>query len=117
MRTHHGTPRHRTTIATPFSFNEGELVDLEIIDLAYGGAGVARARGFVFMVRRGLPGEIVRGRITSRKPNYAEVEVIERLSPSPLGVRPRCESFAVCGGCQWMNLSYEHQLDAKERQV
>ena len=114
MRSHPETPRVRTTVPSLLSFNEGDLADLEITDLAYGGAGIGRARGFVFLVRRALPGEAVRVRIVSRKPNYAEAEVVERLRPSPLALRPRCLSFAECGGCQWMNMAYEHQLDVKE---
>src|SRR5437867_3410454 len=117
MRPHPETPRVRTTLRSLFTFNQGELVDLEITDLAYGGAGIGRSQGFVILVRRALPGELVRARITSRKPNYAEAEVVDRLNRSPLAVSPRCPYFDVCGGCQWMSMAYEHQLDAKERQV
>ena len=92
-------------------------MDVEIGDLALGGSGVGKIHGFVILVRRAVPGDVVRVRITARKPNYAEAEIVENLGPSPLRVSPRCRLFEECGGCQWMSLQYEHQLDAKERQV
>ena len=117
MRSYPDTPRLRTTARVPFTFNEGELADVEITDLAYGGAGIGRVEGFVLLVRRGLPGDLLRVRIVSRKPKYAEAEIVDRLDRSPLAVAPRCASFEPCGGCQWMHLAYEHQLDTKERLV
>jgi len=117
MRAHPDTPRLRTNVRSPFTFNEGELADVEITDLAYGGAGIGRVDGFVLLVRRGLPGDVLRVRITSRKPNFAEAEIVDRLARSPLAVQPRCPSFDACGGCQWMHMAYEHQLDTKERLV
>jgi 23S rRNA (uracil1939-C5)-methyltransferase len=107
----------RTTVRSIFAFNEGDGVDVHITDLAYGGAGVGRVEGFVLLVPLALPGEYVRVRITERKPTYARAQVVERHRPSSLAVHPRCGLFGQCGGCQWMNLAYEHQLDAKQRQV
>src|ERR671918_786228 len=55
-------------------------LELRIDSLAYGGSGVARANGFVVFVRRGLPGDRVRARVTKVKRNHAEalaVEVVE----------------------------------------
>ena len=42
-------------------------LDLRIESLAYGGNGVARLNGFVVFVRRGLPGDVVRARVTRRE--------------------------------------------------
>ena len=49
-------------MAAPVS-NGGEL-ELHVDSLAFGGNGVARHDGFVIFVRRGLPGDTVRARIT-----------------------------------------------------
>ena len=40
-------------------------LELTIDRLAYGGNGVARLNGFVVFVRRGLPGDTVRARVTN----------------------------------------------------
>src|SRR2546422_88539 len=39
-------------------------VELDVESLAYGGNGVARLDGYVVFVRRGLPGDRVRARVT-----------------------------------------------------
>ena len=41
-----------------------EELELDVDSLAYGGNGVARLDGFVVFVRRGLPGDTVRARVT-----------------------------------------------------
>src|SRR6266568_2040250 len=47
-------------------------LELQIDSLAYGGNGVARLNGFVVFVRRGLPGDRVRARVTKVRRNHAE---------------------------------------------
>jgi len=47
-------------------------LELHVDSLAYGGNGVARLNGFVVFVRRGLPGDTVRARVTKVKRNHAE---------------------------------------------
>ena len=57
-----------------------EELELQIDSLAYGGNGVARLDGFVVFVRRGLPGDRVRARITKVQRRHAEAvttEVVE----------------------------------------
>ena len=49
-------------VAAPVARNQ-EL-ELDVESLAYGGNGVARHDGFVVFVRRGLPGDRVRARVT-----------------------------------------------------
>src|SRR5205809_794034 len=47
-------------------------LELSVESLAYGGNGVARLNGFVVFVRRGLPGDRVRARVTKVRRNHAE---------------------------------------------
>lgn len=99
------------------SVRAGDTVELDVSDLAYGGAGVGRAEGLAVFVQGALPGDRARVRILTRKPNYAEAEVLELLRPSDLRIQARCVHFGACGGCQWMNLAYEAQIGYKERQI
>jgi 23S rRNA (uracil1939-C5)-methyltransferase len=92
-------------------------VDLRIDSLAYGGNGVARANGFVVFVRRGLPGDLVRARVTKVKRNHAEAVAVDVLEPGPVRVDAPCTHFPACGGCRFQDLAYAAQLDAKEAQV
>ena len=56
----------------PAPVEKNQELELRIDSLAYGGNGVARLDGFVVFVRRGLPGDIVRARVTKVKRGYAE---------------------------------------------
>src|SRR5262245_42589685 len=98
-------------------FQPGDRLEVAIADLAYGGAGVAGVEGFVLFVPGTVPGDRVRVRIRTRRPAFAEADVLELLTPSPERIVPRCAHFGACGGCQWMQLPYETQLAHKQRQV
>ncbi|HMK91766.1 MAG TPA: 23S rRNA (uracil(1939)-C(5))-methyltransferase RlmD [Thermoleophilia bacterium] len=95
----------------------GDIFDLPIDTLAYGGQGIGRLDGFVVFVRDGLPGDVVRVEVTRRKAGYAEATLIELLSPSPQRVPFRCDHAPDAGGCQWQVFDYDAQLEFKRRQV
>jgi len=92
-------------------------LELTIDRLAFGGNGVARLNGFVVFVRRGLPGDTVRARVTKVQRRHAEALVTEVLHPSPLRVEAPCNHYPACGGCRFQDLAYEAQVEAKHAQV
>ena len=92
-------------------------LELSIDSLAYGGNGVARLNGFVVFVRRGLPGDTVRARVTKVKRSHAEATALEVVEAGAPRVDAPCEHYPECGGCRFQDLAYEAQLDAKARQV
>ena len=91
----------------------GDELELRIDRLAYGGAGVARANGYVVFVRDAVPGDRLRARITKSKRSFAEADTVELLEPSP----DRVEPVAPHPGAPWQVLPYERQLEEKEEQV
>ncbi len=92
-------------------------LDLRIESLAYGGNGVARTDGFVVFVRRGLPGDVVRARVTKVKRNHAEALATEVVEPGPQRVEAPCAHYPACGGCRFQDLAYEAQVEIKHGQV
>jgi 23S rRNA (uracil1939-C5)-methyltransferase len=92
-------------------------LELSIDSLAYGGNGVARLNGFVVFVRRGLPGDRVRARVTKVKRNHAEALAVEVLQPGAQRVDAPCAHYPACGGCRFQDLAYDAQVSAKEEQV
>ncbi len=99
------------------SIRKGAELDLEITKLAFGGNAIAYVEGLVVFLDRGIPGQRARARITRKKSQYAEGQLLEVLSPAPGEVEPFCPHFGVCGGCRWQNLRYEDQLTWKHRHV
>jgi 23S rRNA (uracil1939-C5)-methyltransferase len=96
---------------------KGDELELRVDSLAYGGNGVARLNGFVVFVRRGLPGDLVRARVTRVKRGFAEAVAFEVVEPSGLRVDAPCVHFPACGGCRFQDLGYEAQVAAKAAQV
>jgi 23S rRNA (uracil1939-C5)-methyltransferase len=92
-------------------------LELRIDSLAFGGNGVARLDGFVVFVRRGLPGDTVRARVTKVQRRHAEAVMTELVAPGPVRVDAPCAHFPACGGCRFQDLAYEAQLQAKEAWV
>ncbi|TML84899.1 MAG: 23S rRNA (uracil(1939)-C(5))-methyltransferase RlmD [Actinobacteria bacterium] len=92
-------------------------LELTIESLAYGGNGVARLNGFVVFVRRGLPGDTVRARVTKVKRNHAEALATEIVRPGPHRVEAPCSHYPACGGCRFQDLAYDVQLEQKQAQV
>src|SRR3954447_22893369 len=101
------------TTAAPARPQRGDELELRIDSLAYGGAGVARAGGYVVFVRDAVPGDRVRALVTKRKRTYAEARGVEGLEPSPDRVPPLADH----PGAAWQVLPYERQLAAKAEQV
>ncbi len=92
-------------------------LELHVDSLAFGGNGVARLNGFVVFVRRGLPGDTVRARVTKVKRSHAEALAIEVVEPSDKRVEAPCAHYPACGGCRFQDLAYDSQLQAKHEQV
>jgi 23S rRNA (uracil1939-C5)-methyltransferase len=92
-------------------------VELDIESLAYGGNGVARLNGYVVFVRRGLPGDRVRARVTKVKRNHAEALATEVVRAGPKRVEAPCKHYPACGGCRFQDLAYDVQLEQKQAWV
>jgi 23S rRNA (uracil1939-C5)-methyltransferase len=96
----------------------GELLEVEIDSLAFGGRGVARAEGFVVFVAGALPGDRVRAEITKAKRRFAEARTVELLQAGADRVADRCvHDGEPCPGAPWQGLPYERQLEHKSGQV
>src|SRR4051812_39001405 len=92
-------------------------LELSIDSLAYGGNGVARLDGFVVFVRRGLPGDTVRARVTKVQRRHAEAVATDVLVRGPQRVEAPCQHYPPCGGCRFQDLAYQSQVENKERWV
>jgi 23S rRNA (uracil1939-C5)-methyltransferase len=91
----------------------GDVVDVTIDSLAFGGNGVARLDGYVLFVSGSVPGDRVRAEVGKSKKHYAEARAVEILEASP----ERLEPVAAHPGAPWQILPYERQLEIKHEQV
>lgn len=93
------------------------IEDLEIIDIAEEGKGVARHGELVVFVERAVPGDLIDARVYKKKKNFAEAAIHVLKRASEHRVDPFCTHFGVCGGCKWQHMSYEAQLKYKSQSV
>src|SRR5262249_33674616 len=95
----------------------GEVLELTVDDLAFGGEGVGRVEGYVVFVRGALPGDRLRIRIVEARSRFGRGVIESIESPSPDRVDAPCAYFGRCGGCRLQHLAYPAQLVFKEKQV
>ncbi|MFL5877514.1 MAG: 23S rRNA (uracil(1939)-C(5))-methyltransferase RlmD [Solirubrobacteraceae bacterium] len=91
----------------------GEELVLDVDALAFGGAGVARADGYVVFVDGAVPGDRVRAHLYKAKRAYGHARAVELLEPSAQRIEPAADH----PGAPWQVLPYERQLAVKSEQV
>jgi 23S rRNA (uracil1939-C5)-methyltransferase len=95
----------------------GDLLTVDVTDLAFGGEGVARAGGYVVFVPGGVPGDRLDVRLREVRPRFARGQIEQIHTASGLRTAPPCPYFGRCGGCRLQHVTYEAQLEFKARQV
>ena len=91
----------------------GQLLDLRIERLAFGGDAVGRHEGRVVFVPFAAPGDLVRVEVTAVERAFSRARLVEVIEPGPDRVAPRCRHFGDCGGCQFQHVAYPAQVAAK----
>ena len=91
----------------------GEEFEVTVERILPGGVGLAHAGGRTVFVALAAPGDRVRVRVETVRGRAAFASIVEILSPSNARVEPPCPYFGRCGGCDFQQLDYRAQLDAK----
>ncbi len=86
---------------------------VEIERLLPGGVGLAHAEGLTLFVSLAAPGDVLRVTIDRVQGNVGFASVVEIIKPSAVRVEPPCPYFGRCGGCDFQQLTYEAQINAK----
>ena len=102
---------------------KGDILELEIVDLAFGGRGLATVgtlqdnfskKGYIIFIDGALPGQTVKVQIKAKKKRYADAKFLEILKPSPDEIPV---PYQVVPGAPWALLPVEKQLIYKKQQV
>ncbi|MEZ4752123.1 MAG: TRAM domain-containing protein [Bdellovibrionota bacterium] len=90
--------------------------ELQIQNTGVQGQGVGQSEeGEVIFVPGALPGDRVRVQFEPTPSRFVDATLVEILKTSPQRVDPACPYFGQCGGCDWLDWSYEAQLAAKQK--
>ena len=85
--------------------HKDQVVELSVNNLALGGARIPKIDEFVVFVTGGVPGDVVKARVTEFKKRYAGARAVE-MAPPPDCISRRRPSFGTRGGCIWQGLDY-----------
>ncbi|MGH2623677.1 MAG: 23S rRNA (uracil(1939)-C(5))-methyltransferase RlmD, partial [Sphingobacterium sp.] len=93
------------------------LSQIEIIDIAEEGKGVAKHEDLVLFIDQAVPGDVADVELYRKKKNFAQGRLVDLIKPSAYRVEPFCSHFGVCGGCKWQHMNYDAQLKFKQQAV
>lgn len=69
------------------------------------------------IVKNSLPGQKIQFCVNKVRKGKAEARLMEVIEQSPLETGNPCSHFGLCGGCTYLSLPYEKQLEIKGDQV
>ena len=91
--------------------------EIDITDIGTEGEGIGKYEGMTFFIKGGVPGDRILAGATKLKKTYGYARLVKVIKASPFRVTPKCPISEKCGGCQIQSLSYEKQLELKERKI
>ncbi|HEV7700595.1 MAG TPA: class I SAM-dependent RNA methyltransferase [Pyrinomonadaceae bacterium] len=94
-------------------YSVGDVLDVHVEKIVPRGFGLAFAEKLTVLIPLAAPGDELRVVIREIKKRLAFAEIVEVLSPGKDRVAPPCQYFGTCGGCDFQQLAYQAQLDAK----
>ena len=100
-----------------YTVNRNDRLNVYVEDLTHDGSGVAKVEGYPLFIPGALPGEEVDIQVGKTLKNYGFARLLNITKASPDRVKPPCNVFSQCGGCQMQHLSYEGQLVQKRKTV
>jgi 23S rRNA (uracil1939-C5)-methyltransferase len=89
------------------------LLRVKIEKIVPNGFGLAFAENLTVFVALAAKGDQLLVKINQKKGKTAFAEIVEIIEPSPERTEPRCPYFGACGGCNFQQLNYAAQMDAK----
>ena len=112
-------PRLKFTVSQDegVSMKKNETAIVKIEDIGVNGEGIGKVDGYTLFIKDAVIGDIAEVKVMKAKKNYGYAKLLNILEPSKDRVEAKCPVARQCGGCQIQELSYEKQLEFKEKKV
>jgi 23S rRNA (uracil1939-C5)-methyltransferase len=95
------------------AYKPGDLLDVRVEKIVPGGHGLAFAEGLTLFVDLAVAGDRVSARIREVKGKIAFAYIESIIEPALSRIDPPCPYVGRCGGCNFQQMTYQAQLDAK----
>ena len=96
---------------------KGEILEGIVTRVDYPGKGVVDTPEGICIVKNVLPGQKVSLRVSKKRRGRAEGALQEVMEKAPSERIAPCPHFGRCGGCMYLNLPFEEELELKRSQV
>jgi 23S rRNA (uracil1939-C5)-methyltransferase len=93
--------------------NSNRDIIIRIDNIVYGGYGLGRVDGKVIFVESGIPGDVVKIALKEEHKDYSTAVITGIIEPSSQRVTPICPVADLCGGCSYLNVNYDSELEFK----
>ena len=94
-------------------YSTGDIVEVTIEKMVPGGHGLAFAEGLTLFVDLAVPADRLNVRLREIKGKIAFAEIESVVEPAATRIEPPCVYVGTCGGCNFQQMTYAAQLDAK----
>lgn len=95
------------------SYKIGDRLELSVKKIVPNGLGLCFAEALTVFVPLSVKGDELLVEIRKIQGRTAFAKIVEILKPSENRITPKCQYFGICGGCNFQQMSYQTQLEAK----
>lgn len=92
---------------------KNDLITATILDLGSNCEGICKVDGYTCFIPFTIVGEKIIFKVLKVNKNLVYGKLVETLTPQESRVRPKCQAFTKCGGCNLQHIRYKDQLKIK----
>ena len=108
-----GTQNKDATQNNGSAYKIGDLREVDVKKIVPGGYGLAFAENLTVFVVLAVMGDKVQVRLNEIKGKTAFAEIEKIIEPGSQRIQPPCPYVGRCGGCDFQQMTYDAQLEAK----
>ena len=90
-----------------------DIIELKIEKMHYGGKSEGKIEEKRIILKGGIKGQTVKAVVKKSRDNQVQASIIEVVEKSPDETKNTCKEFGVCGGCAYLSVDYETQIEYK----
>lgn len=83
--------------------------------IVFGGNSLAKIDGKNVFVPFAVPGEKLNVEIIESKKDFDVAKIIDILEKSSYRIKPVCQYYEKCGGCNLMHIDYDYQVELRKK--
>ena len=95
------------------NYTIGDVIEVRVEKIVPRGLGLGFAEKLTVLVPLAAPGDVLCVRLLDIKKRLAFAEIVEVKAGGPNRIGAPCEYFGACGGCDFQQMGYTAQLEAK----